>query len=110
MTWLAWGFSQLWILIGLGGLLIAAVNGVAGLRPRSERLLAATKTEPAGAILVRFREIVRMAGFDHVVLFTVIAAMVLKPGFGDVAVWATMAVIVVASGLFLLRPRVAAAS
>ena len=105
MAWLSWGFEQLWILIGLAGLAAVAVNGVAGLRPRSERLLATMKTESKGIVLHRFREILRMAKFDHVVLFVVIAAMVLKPGFDDVATWSVMAVIVVAAALLFLMPR-----
>jgi Predicted integral membrane protein (DUF2269) len=105
MAWLSWGFEQLWILIGLAGLAAVAVNGVAGLRPRSERLLATMKTESKGIVLHRFREILRMAKFDHVVLFVVIAAMVLKPGFDDVATWGVMAVIVVAAALLFLMPR-----
>ena len=72
MAWLSWGFEQLWILIGLAGLAAVAINGVAGLRPRSERLVATMKTETKEIVLRRFREILRMAKFDHVVFLVVL--------------------------------------
>ncbi len=106
MVWMAWDFAQLWVWIGLAGLATVLVGGVAFLKPRTERLMALAATEgPTAEVATRHGAILRIVKFDHLIMFVVVADMVLKPGFGDDAVWLALAALLAAgAGLIFLTP------
>ena len=108
MVLISWDFSQLWILIGLVGLLSAAVIGVAMLRPRSVRLLAAPSSAQSG-IPVEAREVLRYARVEHLIVFLVIADMITKPTYSDLAVWGTLLGLFVVGIALIFRPGQSAA-
>lgn len=109
MVLMSWSFSELWVLIGLGGLLAVVVSGVGFLRPRTERILAgARKDGLTPALETTAREILRFVKFDHLVMFLVIADMVLKPGYDDYSVWVPMLMVLLAGAALFLRPAAAA--
>jgi len=104
MAFMSWGFAQLWILIGLAGFATVFVGGIAFLRPRTERLLAAADQGiPPAELAERAGKILRLVGFDHVVMFLVVADMVLKPGFDDYGTWLVMLVVLIGAGVLISR-------
>lgn len=105
MVLAAWSFTDLWILIGLAGLLTVVVSGVGFLRPRTGRLLdMAEKSGTTPALEAQAREIMRLVKFDHLVMFLVIADMVLKPTSGDYGVWGPMLVVLLLGAAIFLGP------
>ncbi len=104
MAYLGELLSELWIWIGVSGFAITFLTGLLVIKPRAEKLLAAIKSGPSAEVFGPGREIVRIAKFDYVVLFTVAANMVLKPGPADSLLLAVMAAVVVAAGAMLLAP------
>lgn len=111
MAYLAELLSELWIWIGLAGFLATILTGVLVIRPRAEKLDALIKRDaPAADLFGPGREIVTIAKFDYVTLFTIAADMVLKPGPSDVIVLAVMAAVVLAAGVLFLGPLFAAAA
>ena len=104
MAFMSWGFAQLWILIGLAGFATVFVGGIAFLRPRTERLLAmADQGVPPAELAEHAGKILRLVGFDHVVMFLVVADMVLKPGFGDFGTWLVMLAVLGGAGMLIWR-------
>ena len=86
----------------------SGVDVVVALRPGSatakkvEAGYAASGVTPG--IVAISREILTIAKFDAVLLFTVVADMVLKPGFGAWAILAVMAVVIVVAAALWLTP------
>ncbi len=101
MAFMSWGFGQLWILIGLAGFATVFVSGTAFLRPRTEQLLATGGQGSPAELAARAGGLLRLVGFDHVVMFLVVADMVLKPGFADSGIWLAMLVVLVVSATLL---------
>jgi len=96
-----WG--NLWVSLGLVGVAITIGLGVGVLTPRAKKTDAGFKADGATpAVVALSREILTIAKFDMVLLFTVIADMVLKPEASD---WITLVimvlVLVAAAGLWL---------
>jgi len=109
MAYLGELFSELWI--GIGGFAATFLTGVAVIKPRAGRLVAAIKR--GGSSFDVFgpgREILRIAKFDYVMLFTVASNMVLKPGPADTAVLALMAAVVLGAAVLFLGPLFRSAS
>lgn len=105
MAYLAELLSELWIWIGIAGFAVTFLTGAAVIRPRAEKLLALIRSGGAAAdVFGPGREIIAIAKFDYVMLFTIVSDMVLKPGPTDTAVLAAMAVVVVGAGVVFLRP------
>jgi hypothetical protein len=105
MAYLAELFSELWIWIGIAGFAATFLTGACIIKSRADKLLALIKSDGASAaVFGPGREIVLVAKFDYVVLFTVAANMVLKPTPSDTAVLVVMAVIVLGAGILFLRP------
>ncbi len=88
----------------VSGFAITVVTGLLVIKPRAEKLLAAIKSGRSAEVFGPGREIVRIAKFDYVVLFTVAANMVLKPGPADTVPLAVMAAVVLAAGALFLLP------
>ena len=78
-------WSQLWVSLGLVGVVATIALGVLVLTPRAKKVQAGFAAGGVTAEVVAVsREILTIAKFDAVLLFTVIADMVLKPGAGVV--------------------------
>jgi uncharacterized membrane protein len=97
---LAW---DAWIVLGLGGTLATALLGQFVLKPRADLALALLPDPTRRREALRTAsELFALARIDYALLFSVVALMVLKPGWGDVAVLATLGV---ALGTVALAPR-----
>ena len=98
-----WG--SLWVILGLVGVAITIGLGIAVLTPRAKKAEAGNKAGGATpAVVAISREILTIAKFDMVLLFTVIADMVLKPQVGDWALLVVMAVVLIAAAAVWLTP------
>jgi uncharacterized membrane protein len=93
----AWGFDQLWIVLGLMGFAATFVTGLFLIKPESERIGAAMERE-GGRLTPRLRADIRKlivkARVDQIVLAVVIFDMVAKPTGDDVDVLIAMAAVV----------------
>jgi uncharacterized membrane protein len=102
-AWLAGFYWQEWIVIGLIGFALTFTLGIAVLKPSGDRLVAQADKEGASPDVVRqCMRILRIAKFDHVMLFTVAFDMVFKPTFADWGIIVAMAVVVAGSALLFL--------
>ena len=111
MAWMAGLFGQLWVIIGLAGFLGSLGNGLAVLKPRTQRVIALIAKDGATPDAVsQAREIVRIAQFEVVVLFTVVADMVIKPAQDNYLVLLIMALAIATASIVFLRPVVASAA
>jgi uncharacterized membrane protein len=98
-----WG--NLWVILGLVGVVATIALGVLVLTPRAKTVeagYAASGVTPATVAVCR--EILTIAKFDAVLLFTVIADMVLKPQPSDWGILAVMAIVLVAAAALWLTP------
>lgn len=106
MVWVAWSFSEFWIMLALGGFALSFALGTGIIKPRSDRLLAMAAREGASpAVVEQCREVIRHGKLDYVILFLIVVVMVLKPGLQDHALLAAMGVLLAGSAAFLLGPR-----
>lgn len=105
----AWGFDQLWIVLGLLGFAATFVTGLFMLKPESERIGAAMEREGGRLtpeLRVAIRKLIVKARVDQVVLALVIFNMVVKPTGDDPAVLIAMALVLVAgTGYIAARLR-----
>ncbi len=101
MVFMTWDFGQLWILIGLAGFATVFVSGTFFLRPRTERLMAGGVEASPAELVAHAGGLLRLVGFDHVVMFLVVVDMVVKPGFADSGIWLAMLVVLVVSATLL---------
>jgi hypothetical protein len=91
------GFTDLWIVIGLGGYFTTFVIGMTVFKPTADRMgkMIAEKGVTPDVIALG-RRVLRIARFDYSVMLVIIADMVLKPTAHDLVILAGMAVIVAA--------------
>jgi uncharacterized membrane protein len=77
-----WGFDQLWILIGLGGIAFSIVTGAGFIGPESGRLksLLETKTFEDPEVQSRLNRIFRISRIELGVLLLIVLDMAIKPG------------------------------
>lgn len=105
VAWLGALWGNLWVILGLVGVAATIALGVVVLTPRAKKVeagYAAGGVTPA--VVAVSREILTIAKFDAVLLFTVVADMVLKPGTDDWIVLVVMAVAIVAAAAVWLTP------
>ena len=75
----AFSFSDIWIILGIGGLLLSMVLGMAFFGPQTTRLIAElTSNDPRAE--GRLAIIAKVSTFDAAILVVVVWAMVTKPG------------------------------
>lgn len=92
---LAW---EAWLVLGLAGTLATALFGHFVLRPRAVHVMAFLPDPARRRDAIRVAsELVALARVDYAVLFSVVALMVLKPGWSDVAVLAAIALVIAAA-------------
>lgn len=77
-----WGFGEGWVIAGLVGFAVSAINGSAVLGPTSKKLKAVTEERgPSDPEVMRLARRIDVAGrIDLVVLLIVVFNMVVKPG------------------------------
>jgi uncharacterized membrane protein len=98
-----WG--NLWVILGLVGVAATLALGILVLTPMAKRVDAGMKaggTSPA--VVQTSRDLLTIAKFDAVLLFTVIADMVLKPEADSWVLLAIMAIVLIAAGVMWLTP------
>ena len=101
----AWGFDQLWIVLGLVGWAATFFTGFMLIRPTSEAIGAAMEKsggQITDEIRTDIRKLLVKARLDYVVLTLVILDMVAKPTGDDVILLIAMAAILVAGVAFLV--------
>lgn len=104
-TWIGGLWSELWVILGLVGIVATIGLGIGVLTPRAKRAEAGRVAGGATpAVVAICREILAIAKFDMVLLFTIVADMVLKPSADDWATLLVMALVIVAAGIVLLSP------
>jgi uncharacterized membrane protein len=75
----AYGFSQTWIIVALGGIAVSIAIGLGFHNPQGKALTAELEAnDPAAA--VRSRRIGMVSMFDTLLLLVIVWAMVYKPG------------------------------
>lgn len=106
-TWIGGLWGHLFVVLGLAGIVATIALGVLVLSPRAKKVQAGYASGgPNASVVATSREILTIAKFDMVLLFTIVADMVLKPQLGDWVELLVMAlVILVAATLFLLPLR-----
>lgn len=110
MAYLAELFAELWIWIGIAGIAATSLLGLLVMKPRGEKLLVSIERGGASdAVFGPGRQLLQIAKFDYVMLFTVASNMVLKPTPSDVAVLAVMAAVVLGAAALFLVPVLRAA-
>lgn len=105
LAWLGALWGNLWIILGLIGVASTVGLGILVLTPMSKKVEAAFQAGSTGPeVITTCRDILTIARFDLVLLFTVIADMVLKPTPADWPVLSIMALVLVAAALMWLSP------
>jgi uncharacterized membrane protein len=104
-AWMGWGFSMLWVWIGIVGYAATFTTGNFFLKPRAERIGALiAKNGVTDEAFALGHELLQISKFDYVMLFVVVADMVFKPVAGDWLVLALMAASVIVAGVTFLGP------
>ena len=82
VAWGPWDFSEVWVLIGIGGFLATFVTGSAFLGPTSKKLSELIKANGAGdpGVTTLTRKLLAVSRVDLIVLVIVIWDMAYKPG------------------------------
>jgi hypothetical protein len=107
VAWVGGLWSNLWVILGLIGVAITIGFGIGVLTPRIKKVEARFASGGAAADAVAgAREVLTLARFDIVLLFTVVADMVLKPSYADWPVLAVMAIVLIAAAAIFLMPVV----
>ena len=77
-----WNFTDLWILIGLAGIVATIITGSAVIGPRSKRLgeTLEVKSPEDPDVQRQIGELIAYSRIDLVVLIIVVLDMVIKPG------------------------------
>lgn len=95
-------WTDAWVLLGLAGFASTFITGIAIFEPVGKQigqLVAAGKMDEA---LAKGRFLMRVGKFDYTVMLLVVADMVLKPYWSDLAILATFAVVLLAGAFFFL--------
>jgi uncharacterized membrane protein len=106
MIWLGGIAWDAWLVIGIAGIAVTAGLGALVLGPSAERITRLVQ-EPGleSEALAEGRHLLRIAKLDYVLQFTIVFAMVVKPGWTDAAILAGMAALVgLAAAMVLAWP------
>ena len=100
-----WGFDQLWILLGLGGMATTFVVGVAVIEPTTKKMHGAIEAHgPTHSEVARYsRRLDALALLDLTLLFAIVWDMVLKPTSDDVGTLLIPALALAAAVLYFVR-------
>lgn len=97
-------WSNAWVILGLFGFAATFVTGNFFIRPTADAIAAAETKGDRATALVLGGKIMGIAKFDHVMLFTVVADMVLKPQWSDIWILGIMVVVLVIGAVLWLLP------
>jgi uncharacterized membrane protein len=100
-------WAELWVILGLAGFASTFFTGLLLLEPQGRRIAALMAAGDTDGALAAGKRLLTIGKFDYTVMLLVIADMVLKPGFGDVAIWGAMAVVMIAGAAVFLGPLAA---
>jgi uncharacterized membrane protein len=104
-TWLGGLWSELWVILGLVGIVATIALGVGVLSPRAKKVESEFKAGgESPSVVALCREILTIAKFDMVLLYTVVAVMVLKPGADDWITLIVMALVIAGAAAVFLMP------
>jgi uncharacterized membrane protein len=98
-----WGW-QAFTVLGLAGVVFTALFGMLVLGPLAERAVARADDRGAAAALPDLRRIFRLARFDYAVQFGIVFLMVVKPGWGEIAVLSGLGAVLALAALASFRP------
>lgn len=109
-VWQGQAWSDLWIILGLVGFATTFGVGITMLKPRADRIAADHKSNGSTpSVLDQSRDILQLAKFDFILLFTVVFDMVMKPAASDTWVLLVMAAAVILGAVTYVVPLVRAA-
>jgi uncharacterized membrane protein len=97
-----WG--EAWVILGLIGFAVTFVTGHFLLQPTAAAIDVAEKDGRPDAVIANAKRLMALAKFDYLMLFTVVADMVLKPGWSDFWVLGAMACVVAAGFVLFVLP------
>ena len=104
-AWIGRLFGNLWVILGLIGVASTIGLGIIVLTPRAKKAEAGFKAGGTTPEVVAIsREMLTIAKFDAVLLFTIIADMVLKPSVNDWVILVIMALVLIAAAVVWLTP------
>ena len=104
-TWLGALWADLWVILGLIGVAATIGMGILMLTPRAKKAEAGFASGGATpAVIAISRELLTIAKFDLVLLFTVVADMVLKPQLSDWGLLVVMAIVLLTAAALWLMP------
>lgn len=98
-----WGWQPFTVL-GLAGVIFTAAFGALVLGPSCDRALKLADTHGSEAAIPSLRRVQRLAMMDYAVQFAIVFLMVVKPSWGDFAVFGGIGSIIVLAALAALRP------
>jgi uncharacterized membrane protein len=103
-------WTDAWVLLGLAGFASTFITGIMVFEPVGKRINQLVAANSMDEALVQGRLLLRVAKFDYTVMLLVVADMVFKPYWGDVAILGCFAVILAAGAFFFLLGSKAAPS
>jgi uncharacterized membrane protein len=104
-AWIGSLWLHLWIIVGLVGVAATIALGVGVLTPRAKKVETGYVARGlAPDVVATSREIIAIAKFDMVLLFTIVADMVLKPQPGHWLTLLLMGLAIVAAAATFLPP------
>jgi hypothetical protein len=105
MTWIAWDFHELWILIGLAGFAVSAAYSATALRQCGDRLSSAIHKYGAESTLAlaEAQRLLILGRFDTILLTVIVADMVFKPSPQNALTLGLMAAALAAGGFVTWR-------
>ena len=101
-----WG--QAWVILGLLGFAATFITGFFVIRPAADTIAKLESEGKRDLAMAHGSRLLQVSKFDYVMLFTVIADMVLKPGWSDVLLLVVMAVVLAAGAALFLLPALSA--
>lgn len=104
-TWIGGLWSELWVILGLIGVAATITLGIGVLSPRAKKV--ETEFKAGGetpAVVALCHEILAIAKFDMVLLYTIVADMVLKPDLDNWVTLVIMALVIIAAAAVFLMP------
>ena len=97
-------WTEPWVILGLAGFASTFLTGLLLIEPEGRKIGGLIEAGDMAGAVVQGKRLLTIGQFDYCVMIAVIIDMVMKPGPTDFVVLAVMAAIVVAGGIFFLRP------
>jgi len=100
-----WGFDQLWIILGLGGMAVTFVLGVGLIEPTAKKMHSAIEAHgPMHPEVARYnRRLDALGLLDLVLLIAIIWDMVFNPTSDDLGTLLIPALALATAGLYVVR-------